>query len=189
LKNCKNIQRWEIRLAFRSLYSRGDFDKIKVVKKDIDSIDKWITALSKESKIHIQWDVTGIDRYFKSDKGSRGFIGSRCSANYSNILILPDGKVTICEQLYWHPEYIIGDLTTQSIEEVWNSPRALELAFPHKEHFRDESVCKHCDIFEECHAYPNKCFIDVLKGYGNENGDYPDPRCIKAPPFVNELRY
>jgi radical SAM protein with 4Fe4S-binding SPASM domain len=189
LKDCKNIQRWEIRLAFHSLYSRGNFDKIKVAKEDIDTINKWITVVTREGKLNIQWDITGIDRYFKSDSGSTGFIGSRCSANYSNILILPDGKVTLCEQLYWHPEYIIGDLTNQSIEEVWNSHRALELAFPQKKHFRDKSVCKHCNIFEECYAYPNRCIVDVLKGYGRENSDYPDPRCIKAPPFVNELRY
>jgi len=104
-----------------------------------------------------------------------------------NIFILPDGKVTICEQLYWDSRFIIGDLTTQSIEEVWNSPRALELSFPKREDFRDESVCKGCDIFEECLSFPNKCFADVLKGYGKENWDYPDPRCIKAPKFTYDL--
>ena len=24
--------------------------------------------------------------------------------------VLPDGKVSACEQLYWHPQFIIGDL-------------------------------------------------------------------------------
>ena len=41
--------------------------------------------------------------------------------------VLPDGKVSACEQLYWHPQFIIGDLKKQSIEEIWNSPKAWEL--------------------------------------------------------------
>ena len=27
--------------------------------------------------------------------------------------ILPDGKVTICEELYWNEHFIIGDVTKQ----------------------------------------------------------------------------
>lgn len=103
-------------------------------------------------------------------------------------MILPDGKVTICEQLYWNPKYIIGDISVQSIVEVWNSERALQLAFPKREDFRDISACKKCKIFDECYAYPNRCIVDVLKGYGQENDDFPDPRCAKAPSFKYELR-
>lgn len=188
INNFKFIQRWELRLAFKSLYSRGNFNKFKVSKENIPILDGWIQKIKLTTKLNIAWDISGLDRYFKSNVGSKGFIGSRCSANYSNIVILPDGKVTICEQLYWNPRYIIGDLMTNSIEEVWNSPRSLELAFPKIEDFRDQSTCKHCNIFEECYSYANRCIIDVLKGYGEENWDYPDPRCIKAPSFIHELR-
>jgi radical SAM protein with 4Fe4S-binding SPASM domain len=89
--------------------------------------------------------------------------------------------------MYWNPRFIIGDLTKQSIQEVWNSPRALELAFPKKENFRDKSICKKCSIFDECYACHNKCYADVLKAYGDEKWDFPDPRCKQAPPFINEL--
>lgn len=37
------------------------------------------------------------------------FNGAVCSALNSHLFILPDGKVTICEQLYWNPRFIIGD--------------------------------------------------------------------------------
>ena len=127
------------------------------------------------------------ERYFETEGGSRNFICGRCSANYSNMFILPDGKVTICEQMYWNPRFIIGDLTKQSIEEVWNSPRALGLAFPKQENFRDASICKKSSIFAECYQFHNKCYVDVIKGYGDENWDFPDPRCKYAPPFLYNL--
>jgi radical SAM protein with 4Fe4S-binding SPASM domain len=138
--------------------------------------------------MNILWSPSfSDDRYFKSEEGSRHFVGSRCSANFSHMVSMPDGKVTLCEQLYWNPRFIIGDLSTQSIEEVWNSPRALELAFPKKSNFRDDSVCKKCSIFDTCYTTHNKCYADVLKAYGDENWDYPDPRCVYAPPFIHDL--
>jgi radical SAM protein with 4Fe4S-binding SPASM domain len=181
----KNLRRWEIRIGFKSLYSRGDFDRMKLSKDSINTINQWVEEIKKTTSINILWSIDSGEKYFKSEGGSRKFIGSRCSANYSNIVILPDGKVTICEQLYWNPRFIIGDVSEQSIKEVWNSPKALELAFPKREHIRNESACKKCSIFEECFSFPNKCYADVLKGYGDENWDYPDPRCAKAPHNFN----
>lgn len=189
LSGFKNLKRWDIRVGFRSLYSRKDFDTIKSSKQAVENISAWVEEKKKTTGLRISWSNDDMDKYFKGQGGSRKFGGSRCSANYSNIMLLPDGKVTICEQLYWDPRFIIGDLTTQSIAEVWNSRRALELSFPKREDFRDKSVCKTCDLFDECFAFPNKCFADVLKGYGKENWDYPDPRCNKAPSFINDLRH
>ena len=41
--------------------------------------------------------------------------------------VLPDGKVSACEQLYWHPQFILGDLKEQTLAEIWQSPRAKAL--------------------------------------------------------------
>jgi radical SAM protein with 4Fe4S-binding SPASM domain len=153
IKNFKKLRRWEIRIAFRSIYGRKDFNLINVTRSSINRIDEWVNEVQKTTKINILWDNSGFDRYFKSTTGSKGFPGSRCSANYCNMIVLPDGKVTICEQLYWIPDFIIGDLSSQSIEEVWNSQRSLELASFKQENFRDKSVCKSCSIFENvCHT-------------------------------------
>ena len=105
------------------------------------------------------------------------------------MVLLPDGKVTICEQMYWKPQFIIGDLTKNTITKVWNSERALELSFPKKENLKDGNVCKTCKIYDECTSFLNKCFADVIKAYGDENWNYPDPRCIKAPDIKKELVY
>lgn len=40
---------------------------------------------------------------------------------------MPDGKVTICEELYWHPHFIIGDLKKQTLKEIWNSQKAKDI--------------------------------------------------------------
>ena len=188
LSNFKNLRRWEIRVAFRSLHSREEFDEIKISREREQKINEWIQIKKENTKMNILWSPSfSDDRYFKSEGGSRNFVGARCSANFSHMVSMPDGKVTLCEQLYWNPRFIIGDLSTQSIEEVWNSPRALELAFPKKNNFRDNSACKKCIIFDTCYTSHNKCYADVLKAYGDENWDYPDPRCNYAPPFIHDL--
>lgn len=35
----------------------------------------------------------------------------------------------------------------------------------------------------------NRCWAEILKAYGDENWDYPDPRCIKAPKMKNNLKF
>lgn len=187
LNQFKNLRRWEIRIAFKSLYSRKDFDTIKITRDEIKKIDQKIKEIQKNSSINIQWTSEQEQKYLRGQNGSINFKGARCSANYSNMFILPDGKVSICEQLYWNPNFIIGDLTKQTIQEVWNSPKALALAFPKKEHISASSVCKSCEIYDECMAYPNRCIADILKAYGEENIDYPDPRCSKAPKFIYNI--
>lgn len=189
IKQFSCIDSWTLRTADKSLYSRKDFDTLRLSRKELGETDQVVKQLKAIEKVlNIFWDAENRKHYFQGTSGSKSFSGARCSANYSNIMILPDGKVTICEQLYWNPKYIIGDLTRQSIVEVWNSQHALELAFPKREKFRDVSPCKKCSLFDECYAYPNHCIVDVLKGYGVDNDDFPDPRCSRAPSFLTELR-
>lgn len=182
-----NLRRWEIRVGFRSLYSRKDFDDFKITSDKITAVARWIEKIQQSTSINILWAPDTPENYFQSTGGSRTFKGNRCSANYSNMVVLPDGRVTICEQLYWHPHFLIGDVRTQTLAEIWNSPRALALAALKKEDLRDVSVCKKCEMAEECLAYPNRCYADILKGYGWENWDYPDPRCVKAPALLQDL--
>lgn len=104
-----------------------------------------------------------------------------CSGNMYAFYILPDGKVTICEELYWHPQFIIGDLNTQGIMDVWNSQKAKDLYYLSKEKVNDKSACKSCHDFDDCHLHAKICWREVIKSYGEENWDYPDPSCNKAP--------
>lgn len=104
-----------------------------------------------------------------------------CTANRHGFVILPDGRVTVCEELYDHPSYIIGDLRRQSVMEMWTSPEALALLHPEQEAV-PEGVCKSCGSFAECNGQRGRCWRDVLKAYGWNRPYYPDPRCPQAPP-------
>lgn len=182
----KHLVRWEIRVGFKSLYSKNNFDEIKIGAEEAGPIGSWIKKNEKNFPIPILWSENK-DKYFKASGGSRHFPGSRCSANYSHMILLPDGKVTICEQLYWNERFVIGDIKENSIPEIWNAPKALRLAFPQKSDFRAVSACSNCAIFDQCMTFPNRCIADILKGYGEENADYPDPRCDQAPAFIHPL--
>ena len=108
LQQFQCLAHWEVRIAHKSLYSKWNFEKLKIAKESIQQIDEAVQKIKGHSKFKISWEPVDRKHYFQAKQGSKSFKGSRCSANYSNMMILPDGKVTICEQLYWNPNYIIG---------------------------------------------------------------------------------
>lgn len=112
---------------------------------------------------------------------------STCSGNVSTFFVLPDGKVTLCEQLYWHPFFIIGDLNHQSIMEMWNSEKALSLWNFSQEEVQDSSPCKKCDIFEDCRRGQGNCWRMAVVTYGPEFYDYPSPNCPRAPKITKNM--
>jgi radical SAM protein with 4Fe4S-binding SPASM domain len=103
-----------------------------------------------------------------------------CTANRQCLTVLPDGRVTICEQLYFHEDFIIGDLTKQTLREVWNSPRASELAHPEQSAVPD-GLCKDCSDFYRCNEVIGRCIVKTIKAYGSDRSHWPDPRCPRAP--------
>ncbi len=110
---------------------------------------------------------------------------ARCTGNINGFYVLADGKVGICEELYWDPRFIIGNLRTQSIMEVWESEKARSLYQLSQNQIRKESTCHRCAEFYSCHRQNGVCWKLVVEAYGNENWDYPDPRCPAAPPIIN----
>ncbi|MDR1112592.1 MAG: SPASM domain-containing protein [Bacteroidales bacterium] len=110
-----------------------------------------------------------------------------CTGNVNSFFVLPDGKVTICEQMYWHPFFILGDLSKQSIMEMWNSEKALALWNFSQDEVREKSPCKHCEEFEECRRGLGNCWRMAISAYGNENYDFPMPDCPKAPPITKKF--
>lgn len=121
---------------------------------------------------------------YKSFK-KRGF----CSGNLTSMTVLPDGKVTICEELYWNENFILGDLREHSIREVWNSERAKSLYSIKQDNFPTESPCRQCKDFEKCRHERGVCWKDIIAVYGDNNWLYPDPRCPHAPKLINDVFY
>ena len=187
IRTYKHIRKWDIRVGFKSLYTKHDFSEFKVEEQAITAIKEWVDNKQREASFMINFSPGREANFFKSSSGSKDFIGAICSADSTHMFILPDGQVTICEQLYWNKKFLIGDLTKQTISEVWNSPNALRLAFPTRQDFSEKSVCRNCTLFESCTSHMNKCFANILKVYGIDNWDYPDPRCSFAPRSIPSI--
>ena len=189
IKDIPNITGWSLRPAFPSIYKPASADFIPS-KKQIEDLFEKMEVLKEEKKIYIDYDKTFLERgYVEAEGGSKNFKGAECSSNRSHIFVLPDGKVTICEQLYWKPHFIIGDLTHQSIKEVWNSERSMWFYNLETEQLSDSNPCKTCELFKECYRNMNRCWAEVVKAYGDEHWDYPDPRCKLAPEMKTNLIY
>ena len=60
--------------------------------------------------------------------------------------ILRDGKVALC-WLDLEGEEILGDANTESLVDIWNSDRAIEIRELHKQGKRDQiAICNRCDF-------------------------------------------
>ena len=192
IKTLKNIKRWSITPAINTLYkSHHEFTKIKTDRIRLEKLYSYIEKeIIPNSDIGIDLDRSCLDRaYYDSGKGSSSFKGAGCSALNSHLFILPDGEVTICEQLYWNPNFIIGNIKKNSLSEIWNSPKAMALAHMKKENIQDKSKCHSCGQFQDCFDARNRCWADIIKAYGDDKWDYPDPRCKKAPKMIYNLQF
>lgn len=183
------LKRWEIRVAFKSLYSSKSFDDFKTDRKHINIISEWIEKKKGMVRFDILWSPDNNDSYFKGKDGSESFEGNRCSANMYNMVILPDGEVTICEQLYWNRRYLIGNIASQKISDIWRSDKAVGILYHDKAETDKLSPCHYCDIYDKCMAYSNRCIVDIIKAYGDGHDDFPDPRCEKAPRLMNDMLF
>lgn len=184
LKQYQNISYVSIAPAEASLYKT--FDNYKPDAKKLDEIDLYIRSfhgrVSPTMKCGSQGYTT--DQFIKSsmeEKKEKMSTKAMCSGNFSSIFILPDGQVGICEQLYWHPSFIIGDVTNSSIMEVWNSQKAKDLHDFPQSNFPEESPCGDCDIFAYCRYQKGVCWRNIFFAYGMDKIYDPDPDCPYAP--------
>jgi radical SAM protein with 4Fe4S-binding SPASM domain len=192
ISGLKNIIDWRITPAVDSIWiAHEQFKRLKPHKMDIETLYSFIdNEIRPYTKIPILLNRGAINReFFYCSTGSKDFKGVECSALNSHFFILPDGNVTICEQLYWMPQFIIGNVTKNSISEVWNSTVTGKLLNLKRIDIQDSSPCKNCKLFEPCFKARNRCWVDIVKTYGKENWDYPDPRCAYAPPMYNNMLF
>jgi radical SAM protein with 4Fe4S-binding SPASM domain len=175
-----------------SLYKRGEcgFVNYRTPLEEWNKISEFISTFAMNFKINIssQGCITN-DIVFNNVEDKATAFGNRalCSGNIVSLFILPDGQVTICEELYWSPKFIIGDLTQQSLMEIWNSEKATKLYNLSQSDFRPVSACKYCPDFSFCRSKLGVCWKFIYMAYGTEYWDLPDPRCPLAPPPINEF--
>lgn len=149
-------------------------------------VESYVSSYDGSCVIDCQ-EISDGKKYFSTvDEKIRNFTQrARCTGNISSLFILPDGKAGICEELYWHPEFIVGDVAKHSIRQVWESEKALSLYLLSQEKVRRKSVCSICPDFDPCHQQNGVCWKEIIEAYGEENHDFPDPRCPYAPPVTH----
>lgn len=191
IRNIKNLTFWEIRVPELSIYHSKSFSAARASKEKLREIQTFVKDfIQPTANIKIVFSAQALDETFRQDGPEKEcFNGGSCGILQNRIFILPDGKVSVCEQLYWHPNFIIGDLNISTMEEVWNSEKAKRLFALTNDDFRDTSPCKKCSHFDTCNTKKRRCVVKVIKAYGQENWDYPDPRCKYAPKLFNNLEY
>jgi len=100
-----------------------------------------------------------------------------CTAGKMGMVILPDGQVTVCENLYYQEGLILGDLKRQSLEEIWFSKRRAVIVDRGND-ILAVGVCLTCDEAVRCYREKGKCFVRALQAYGDIR--MPDPYCPKS---------
>lgn len=193
INNYNNIERVTFNPAERSLGCSGnEFDEFKNLADELNELRTFI--YTQEEKLN--YEIAFADYLDKSefiadfdDKLKKHDSRSMCSANVSQICILNDGQVTICEELYWHENFLIGNVINNSIEEIWKSDKALKLANLSRLDFSDNSNCKTCRNFENCRLTKGVCWSNVLMAYGDENWDFPSPNCPYSPQLIHSIHH
>lgn len=192
LTTLKRIRDWRIVPVSNSITKEiNEFICLKPKQEQIATLFKQMRPLmAQHSSFPIILGEETMNKQFgKTEGGSCNFSGSECSALTTHLFILPDGQATICEQLYWNPHFIIGDVGRNSLKEVWNSQRALQLYNLTRSDISTRSQCHKCALFDSCFGYQNRCWSDIIKAYGADCWDFPDPRCKFAPEMKNRLDY
>lgn len=190
IKNIRNLVYWEIRVPEESIYS-SSFNEVKAQRKDLISIRQYINErIVPNAKIHIFCSDTALEeQFYKGTLEDECFKGGACSILQNRLFVLPDGKVTICEQLYWNPLFLVGDLKKQSLEEIWQSPKARAIYAMSKNTISKNSVCYRCHSYDICIKKHRKCIVKITKAYGAKHWDFPDPRCCNAPRVEHNYLY
>jgi radical SAM protein with 4Fe4S-binding SPASM domain len=187
IKQLKNVQYYMISVIGYTLYKTKDrYHHIKPALTQIEEMKHFINQKRKEVYFDIRFDDQRIQ---KSELCNYSEFKDRslCTGNINGFVILPDGKVTICEELYWNEHFNIGDLTKANIQEVWNSSKAKSLWYLNRENLPKESACSSCQDFDNCRMGKGVCWKMIAKGYGWDNYLYPDPRCPKAPELIFDI--
>ncbi len=100
-----------------------------------------------------------------------------CTGGIHQLAVYPDGKVVPCDQAPSAGPCVIGDLSQQSLKEIWDSERLALFLHPDRSRFHS-TVCETCEEFDQCHTGRGRCFIKALKAYGRVFA--PTPECPRA---------
>lgn len=111
-------------------------------------------------------------RYWKSR--------AQCAGGRTSMTITPDGKVVLCDTVPHDEPFFVGDVSTQSLLEVWNSESLLNFAYPPREKFKG-STCYDCEKLEECQSISGHCFRESYFNFGTIFGPTANCPMVQKP--------
>jgi radical SAM protein with 4Fe4S-binding SPASM domain len=164
--------------------ARADFPGLEL---RISGLSSALTQKEQEIASKTDMDMMSVrtGNPVSSDKMEKWKNRTHCSGGRSSIVVTPDGKVVLCDTVPQADMFIVGDLSTQSIMEVWNSEKLLDFAFPSHDKFIG-TLCYGCAWLNDCLNSPaGYCFRNSYFNYGTIFG--PPPECPIIPD--NGLRY
>lgn len=189
--NKKYLKEWALDAAKCSMYIGKEYKSYKTSISQIQEIRDYLDSYTRKNPLPYKLKKPSVIRnannFTAEEKAAKFKERTMCSGNLNALYILPDGKVTICEELYWHPRFILGDLTKQSLMEIWNSQKAKDLFFLKQTEIQKSSPCATCEEYDECRSYKHICWRDTILAYGRDKWDYPDVYCPKAPYIEKDI--
>lgn len=91
---------------------------------------------------------------------------SVCSGGRLNMVVKPNGDVTVCEQVPHQPPFVVGNVVRQGLLGVWDSKEMYAFLNPSRELF-SSAICYTCKEFTNCHDNQlGYCYRDALFNYG-----------------------
>lgn len=162
-----------IKLSYYELNCKSkDFSLMPDIAS-IQRLDSYMKEICENGQAKIEYDFY-MDKMI-TDKTYRNLNRKRCLAFKDTIYIREDGKVSFCEMLMDYSEFIVGDLRTQTILDVWNSDEVNSYIVPDKTKY-ENTVCYTCRDFYIC--FEKRCFMRSYAEY--QNKFMPDPWCSKV---------
>lgn len=183
IKGLKNTIDWHVVKGEASLYPKAAYDTIEIADKELNNIIDYLSLLHEDNKVRIIFPQKVNTETVKTiiinrDAQIKNFFSrSFCSGLFSSLYILFDGQVTMCEQLYWNKNFIVGNILSQNIAEVWNSEKAKSLYFIRQDSIPKDSRCSTCQYFDNCRSIRQVCYREIIRKFGKDKWYYPDVNC------------
>lgn len=184
LKKLKHLKDWHIVKGDASLYPKTDYSDIEISPSALNDVVDYLDGIAKESGLAIRFpqkagpgNAVAMDFNEIKDRTRTFFNRNFCSGLFSSLYILPDGKVTMCEQLYWNNRFIVGDVTKNSLNEIWNSAEAKSIYYIKQEDIPADSLCHSCNKFDACRSLRQVCYREIIRKYGSDKWYFPDVNC------------
>lgn len=181
-----NIPVEEVRLV---QYGRTAFrhtDDLFPSAAQLNSASKMINdAISRNKNVNVVLDelVQEIRNpiSMRKDKDEVHIFKERaiCNAGRNAITLLPNGEVTVCENLPYQKEFILGNLAETSVKEFWNGSGVKKwLSPPDRDVFAENSPCRKCKktSYNTCHKLYSRCLRFCYETFKHTNeGDIHCP--------------